>query len=155
MSDAHDVSPEEAAQLFGSPVEPIPPDDKEIEVALALRRLRAFLAEAAEKEGVGVNALAARLGVSPSVVSRLLRSDGDMRVSTAVLWAHALGYVWDFYLNDARARAVGSNQSISVSDISEGPPTSGSGTLAPCVITMDLGKRKPAEIVRSDRMAIA
>lgn len=109
MTSSEELTPEEADEIFGSRVEPIPPDDREMELALVLRRLRSLLIEAAEKRGVGVTELASRLEISPSVVSRMLRSEGDMRVSTAVEWAHALDFAWDFILRDRHAAAPGAN----------------------------------------------
>jgi DNA-binding transcriptional ArsR family regulator len=70
----------------------------DIDVASATRRIRAQLQAAAAKAGVGVRELAARLKVSPSAVSRHLRSDGDIRVSTAVLLAGALDMKWEMKL---------------------------------------------------------
>ena len=103
MSDDIGITQQEALEMFGPPVEPIPPDEKELEVAMLLQTIRLLLSEATEEDNVGVNQLALRLGESPSVVSRMLRSEGDMRVSTAVLCAHALGRIWDIKLRKAHA----------------------------------------------------
>lgn len=67
-------------------------------VATATRRIRAQLQAAAAKAGIGVRELANRLTVSPSAVSRHLRSEGDIRVSTAVLLAGAMGMRWEMTL---------------------------------------------------------
>jgi hypothetical protein len=112
MNSQNDLTPEEATELFGTPVEAAPPDDEEMKLALFLRHIRALLAEAAHEEKVGVNELASRLSVSPSVVSRLLRSDGDMRVSTAFMWACALGREWNIDLHKPSAQAASTNQQI-------------------------------------------
>lgn len=70
----------------------------DVEVASATRRIRAQLQAAAAKAGLGVRDLAKRLKVSPSAVSRHLRSEGDIRVSTAVLLAGAMGMKWEMTL---------------------------------------------------------
>lgn len=70
----------------------------DMEVASATRRIRAQLQAAAAKAGLGVRDLAKRLKVSPSAVSRHLRSEGDIRVSTAVLLAGAMGMKWEMTL---------------------------------------------------------
>ena len=90
---------DEVAAILGGPVEPLVPDPDELAVLLAVQRIRGLLLEAAQRDGVGVNQLASRLKVSPSAVSRVLRSEGDMRVSTAVLFALALGRQWVFTLS--------------------------------------------------------
>jgi transcriptional regulator with XRE-family HTH domain len=103
-----ELSEAEIAAMFGGEAGPIEIDPDEMAVALALRTLRDRLMEAAKADGVGVNQLAARLHISPSAVSRLLGGEGDMRVSTAVLYARALGRAWDFVLHDdAAARSAG------------------------------------------------
>lgn len=88
----------ETAELFGGEATAIQPNHAELEVQLALRTIRDHLSTAAEHDKVGVNQLARRLGISPSSVSRLLARDGDIRVSTAVLYARALGRRWEFAL---------------------------------------------------------
>lgn len=109
MTSPDEFTPDEAAEIFGKPVDPIPPDAREMELALVLRRIRSLLIDAAADRGVGVKNLAARLDVSPSVVSRMLRSEGDMRVSTAVEWAYALGFAWDFNLREIHTAAARAN----------------------------------------------
>jgi transcriptional regulator with XRE-family HTH domain len=90
----------EIAELFGGHARVIEPDNDELEIQIALRTIRDHLLSAAEHDKVGVNQLAGRLHISPSAVSRLLGGDSDMRVSTAVLYARALGRRWDFVLTD-------------------------------------------------------
>ena len=98
-----DMPLDDIAALLGGPVEPVVPDPDELAILLAVQRIRGLLLEAAQRDGVGVNQLASRLKVSPSAVSRVLRSEGDMRVSTAVLFALALGRQWAFTLSSKGA----------------------------------------------------
>jgi hypothetical protein len=74
-------------------------DPSDLEVAVAVGRVRGQILAAAKKEGIGVRELARRMKISASAVSRQLRSEGDMRFSTAVLFAHALGRRWHFSLS--------------------------------------------------------
>jgi transcriptional regulator with XRE-family HTH domain len=98
----------ELMEIFGGTVQPIEPDPDEMSVTLTLQELRAQLVDAAKRDGVGVNQLARRLHVAPSSVSRALGDSGDMRVSTLVLYARALGRRWDFWLtHDADCHAAG------------------------------------------------
>ncbi len=60
--------------------------------------IRKELLEALANDGVGVNELARRLHLAPSSVSRTLNNHGDMNISTAILYAAALGRVWSFKL---------------------------------------------------------
>lgn len=113
MTDEPTLAPEEVAELFGSTVEQVAPDDDELRVALVLRAIRSLLAEAAQEEGIGVTQLASRLNVSPSVISRMFRSEGDMRVSTATLCAHALGRSWEFHLRKNKNADGQMNHNIS------------------------------------------
>ena len=90
---------EEMAAILGGEVQPLFDHPDEREVALVLNDMRGLLIEATNAEDVGVNELADRLGVSPSAVSRMIRREGDLRVSTAVLWAFALGRTWRLHLS--------------------------------------------------------
>ncbi len=107
-----DLTEAEIAEMFGGEAQPIETDPDEMAVATILARIRVLLHKAAEDGDVRVNQLAKRLNVSPSVVSRLLRSEGDMKVSTAVLWARALGKVWSFALEDMDSGAYGQNANV-------------------------------------------
>jgi hypothetical protein len=150
MTDQQELTHEEALELFGAPVEAIEPDSGELELSLVLNRIRALLMHAANHEGVGVNELATRLGVSPSVVSRLFRSESDMRVSTAVEWAHALGYVWDFNLRNASCGTVGSNHA-SATIQNTATTTSSVG----CTMVYDFTDQLKAKFVETAPVAIA
>lgn len=74
-------------------------DPSDLEVAVAVGRVRGQILAAAKKEGIGVREIARRLKISASAVSRQLRSEGDMRFSTAILFARALGRRWHFSLS--------------------------------------------------------
>ena len=68
------------------------------DIAGILGTIRAQLLAAAKAEGVSTREMARRLGVSAAAVSRQLRSDRDLRVSTAVLLARALNRHWSVQL---------------------------------------------------------
>jgi AcrR family transcriptional regulator len=85
----------ELLALIGGPISaPAPIDQADVAVAVMTGRMRGQIVAAANAAGVGVRELARRLHVSPAAVSRHLRSEGDMRVSTCALFAHALGLTW-------------------------------------------------------------
>jgi transcriptional regulator with XRE-family HTH domain len=130
MKDANEVVDAETIALFGGVAPNIESNNDEREVQLALRTVRDCLLETAERDNVGVNQLAKRLDISPSSVSRFFSSEGDIRVSTAVLYARALGCLWNFSLYPDSACTVRGNQSgkpeLSVYDV-EGAKN-GSGT---------------------------
>ena len=93
-----DMSQNEIPEIFGGEAQPIKVDAQELEVSLALQSIRVQLLEVAEKAKVGTVQLAGRLGIAPSAVSRFLGGEGDMKVSTAVLYARALGHRWELFL---------------------------------------------------------
>ena len=112
-----DMTSDEILEIFGGEVQPIESDAQELEVGLALHSIRNQLATTAAHANIGTVQLAKRAGVAPSAVSRFLSSEGDMKVSTAILYARALGHRWDFALspdiscselrnNDAQIRSV-------------------------------------------------
>jgi transcriptional regulator with XRE-family HTH domain len=107
----HHLIDPETVRLFGGEVREIHPADDGLEVQLALRTIRDHLLSVAERDGVGVNQLARRLDISPSSVSRFFSNDGDIRVSTAVLYARALGCYWDFGLSRDAACTADRNHS--------------------------------------------
>lgn len=74
-------------------------DPSDLEVAVAVGRVRGQILAAAKKEGIGVREIARRMKISASAISRQLRSEGDMRFSTAILLARALGRRWHFSLS--------------------------------------------------------
>jgi DNA-binding transcriptional ArsR family regulator len=80
--------------LLGGKVGEINPDLADTAIAVLTARTRGEIVTAASEAGVGVRELARRLGVSAAAVSRHLRSEGDMRLSTAALFASALGLEW-------------------------------------------------------------
>lgn len=110
MSDA-DLTEVEAAELFGAQAREVQPDEDQLMVQLALRIIRDELMAAAEHDRVGVNQWARRLGISPSSVSRFLGGEGDFHVSTAVLYARALGHRWSFTLESDQGCARRGNYS--------------------------------------------
>lgn len=101
MADAEHTRAEidEMAALLGGEVQQVHPHPDEQEVFLVLSKIRQLLLLATEEENVGVSQLANRLGVSVSAASRMVHREGDMRVSTAVLWARALSRVWNLELS--------------------------------------------------------
>jgi hypothetical protein len=110
MSDI-EMSPAELAEMFGGEVQPVEVDAQEVEVGLALQSIRGQITDAAERAKVGTVKLAERLGIAPSAVSRYLGGEGDMKVSTAVLYARALGHRWHFsLLPDEACSARGNHQ---------------------------------------------
>src|SRR6516162_10444928 len=80
--------------LLGGKVGELNPDLADTAIAVLTARTRGEIVTAASEAGVGVRELARRLGVSAAAVSRHLRSEGDMRLSTAALFADALGHEW-------------------------------------------------------------
>jgi DNA-binding transcriptional ArsR family regulator len=92
------------AALVGGKVTQAPQiDPSDLEVAVAVGRVRGQILAAAKKEGIGVREIARRLKISASAVSRQLRTEGDMRFSTAILFARALGWRWRFSLSPCDA----------------------------------------------------
>jgi AcrR family transcriptional regulator len=97
MSKISSPTSEEIAELgalLGGPVRKVQVDPSDLAVAVLTGRARGEILAAAKEAGIGVRELARRLGVSAAAVSRHLRSEGDMRLSTAALFADALGYEW-------------------------------------------------------------
>jgi transcriptional regulator with XRE-family HTH domain len=78
-------------------------DPTDLEVAVAVGRVRGQILAAANREGIGVREIARRMKISAAAVSRQLRSEGDMRVSTAILLARALKQRWYFSLSPCDA----------------------------------------------------
>ncbi len=134
----------ETAELFGGEVTPIQPDQDELEVQIALRTIRDHLMATAERDKVGVNQLARRLSISPSAVSRFLGGDGDVRLSTAVLYARALGCRWDLHLRHDDACTARGNHLGHAEFIGRSASTSTSGT------TTTVHPRGPQTILAAD-----
>jgi DNA-binding transcriptional ArsR family regulator len=89
----------EIAAIFGGRVEAAPQvSDADLAAATLVGRVRGEILAAVNEDGVGVRELARRLDVSPAAVSRHLRSEGDLRLSTAALFAAALGRKWNCHL---------------------------------------------------------
>src|SRR5215472_12081205 len=89
----------ELAALLGETVKSAPEvREDDLGIATFTGRVRGEILAAAREDGAGVRELARRLGVSPAAVSRHLRSEGDLRLSTAFLFASALGREWIFEL---------------------------------------------------------
>jgi hypothetical protein len=104
-----ELSPDDVAEIFGGQVGSVEIDADEQEVSLALNTIRDHLKAAAKEDGVGINQLAHRLDISPPSVSRFLGGEGDVRVSTVVLYGRALGRKWDFSLYKDSACVVQGN----------------------------------------------
>ncbi len=137
MSESEtDLSQAEIIEMFGGEAGPVEVNADEVEVSLALQALRAQLLEAAEKMHVGINQLSRRLHISPSAVSRFLGGEGDMKVSTAVLYARALGQRWGIFLTpDDGCLPQGNHQGkpeMSLSMMNPGPGTFGT----PYIVSM-------------------
>ncbi len=85
-------------------------DPTELLIAAQVGHVRGQILAAMNDQNVGVRELARRLNVSASAVSRQLKSEGDMRISTAILLAYALEREWTMNLqntiNSARYSAV-------------------------------------------------
>jgi DNA-binding transcriptional ArsR family regulator len=84
----------ELDSLLGGKVGQLKRDFDDTAIAVLTARARGEIVASAKQAGVGVRELARRLGVSAAAVSRHLRSEGDMRLSTAALFASALGLEW-------------------------------------------------------------
>jgi hypothetical protein len=97
MSDLG-MSSADLAEMFGGEAQQIAIDTQELEVGLVLRSIREQLLDITEKDKVGTVKLAGRLGIAPSAVSRFLGGESDMKVSTVVLYARALGHHCAFSL---------------------------------------------------------
>ncbi len=91
-------------------------DPEAEDVAGVLGTIRAQLLAAAREEGVSTREMARRLGVSAAAVSRQLRSDRDLRVSTAVLLARALNRRWHVQLGTPGKPAPQANLGITPID---------------------------------------
>ena len=76
-------------------------DPEAEDIADLLGTIRRQVLSAAREDGVSTREIARRLGVSAAAVSRQLRSDHDLRVSTVVLLARALDRRWSLTLKPA------------------------------------------------------
>lgn len=92
----------ELIDLLGEGVAAPIRDEEAEEIARVLGTIRRQLLAAAKEEGVSTREMARRLGVSAAAVSRQLRSDHDLRISTAVLLARALKRHWNIELGTPR-----------------------------------------------------
>ena len=106
-TSTHNPQPpdEELSALLGTGTAAPIRDEEAEEIARVLGTIRSQLLAAAKEQRVGTRELARRLGVSAAAVSRQLRSDRDLRVSTAVLLARALGRHWTLALEPPRQPA--------------------------------------------------
>ena len=84
--------------LMGGKVSQLEIDSDELNVEIGLRHIRAEILDAIEADGLGVNQLSRVLRVSPSTVSRTIHGEGDMKVSTMLLYGHAIGCEWSIEL---------------------------------------------------------
>ena len=96
---------EELTELLGSGNTAPIRDAEAEEIADVLGAIRRQLLAAAREEGVSTREMARRLGVSAAAVSRQLRSNHDLRVSTVVLLARALKRGWHVDLGKATQAA--------------------------------------------------
>jgi transcriptional regulator with XRE-family HTH domain len=102
MPSSQTISQDDSDVLYsllgGQVLRPPEFDSVDVLIGTSVRRVRGQILAEAAAQGVGVRELARRTNVSPSAASRYLRSEGDMRVSTAVIFAHALSCTWQFVL---------------------------------------------------------
>ena len=78
-------------------------EDPGTKVAIFVGRVRGMVLSEMQRTGVTTSEMANRVGVSVSAVSRQLRSEGDMKASTAVILASALGKTLKLVWADASA----------------------------------------------------
>lgn len=90
--------PADFSFLGDGPVETPKVDPVGRELGALTQSVRGQITAAMKADGVGVRDLARSLDVSPAAISRFLRSAGDLKISTAVLLAHALGRKWNVEL---------------------------------------------------------
>ena len=103
-TSTHNPEPldEELIELLGAGTAAPIRDEEAEEIAGVLGTIRGQLLAAAKEDRVSTREMARRLGVSAAAVSRQLRSDRDLRVSTAVLLARALKRHWNIELGTPR-----------------------------------------------------
>ena len=103
-TSTHNPEPldEELIELLGAGIAAPIRDEEAEEIAGVLGTIRGQLLAAAKVDRVSTREMARRLGVSAAAVSRQLRSDRDLRVSTAVLLARALKRHWNIELGTPR-----------------------------------------------------
>jgi DNA-binding transcriptional ArsR family regulator len=106
LSQTDSPAPDELDEMLGHAAGPIDVDERDLAVAVLVGRARGLLLQAMATAGVGVRELARRLKVSPSAVSRHLRSEGDMRLSTAVMLADGLDQRWELSLTEKQPHVV-------------------------------------------------
>lgn len=100
LSPLDDVDAKVRAELLQGGFDAPEIDPTELLTAAVSGCVRGQILAAMNEDHVGVRELARKLGVSPSAVSRQLRSEGDIRISTAVILAHALGREWKMILQN-------------------------------------------------------
>lgn len=86
--------------ILGGKFSDLEADKVERLVVGVARCMRRLIADAMETDRVGVRELARKMKISPAAVSRQLRSEGDLRISTAVMLADALGRHWNISLEN-------------------------------------------------------
>lgn len=101
LSPPNSTTPTGIDDLFLEHFEDPAIDNVELAIAGALTGIRGQLVAEMDEQGVGIRELARRAGVAASAVSRFLKSEGDMHVSTAVLLAQALEREWKITLRKA------------------------------------------------------
>lgn len=92
--------------LLAAPAEPIQHSAatlQALEAQVLANRFRTLLKQALKKEKMTARSLAHKLGVSPSAISRQLHGDGDMKVFTAAVLAHAMNHTFGIDLLPNRA----------------------------------------------------
>lgn len=109
----------EMAALLGGEVSEVYLDHDEQAVFEAAHEVRTLLHQQADQDNVTAAQLARRLAVSPSAVSRMLKNDGDIKLSTAVLWARALGQRWGFKLSPIEHSSNDGSNTISIRVVTE------------------------------------
>lgn len=112
-------------ELLGSLAEPVQhtaQDLAALEADMLAGRIRTLIKQAMAQDDVTVRGLAQRLDVSPSVVSRRLSSDGDLKVWTAAALAHALGRVFEVTLRQAAPNTHSNSRAAFAAPTHSAPP---------------------------------
>jgi hypothetical protein len=151
MSEPSSTAPEALPTLedlldtVAEPVQHTAQDLQALEADMLAGRIRTLIKQAMAEDEVTVRALAQRLEVSPSVISRRLSSDGDLKVWTAAALAHALGRVFEVGLRKVAPTAQSNSRPAASSDPRRTTPLAGGafGTTARTVTTTTTPQRAP------------
>jgi hypothetical protein len=135
MSSSPDLELQAFADLVGGAVAGSATIDRaDRATAKLVADFRGQLNEALAAEGIGVRGLARKLSISGSAVSRQLRAEGDIRASTAALFADALNRDWVVTLKErVKADTVSNGCGVAAVDqlkIPAIPSTAGTATVS-------------------------